>query len=608
MRFGDLRDSVASMTDTSREFPRHTTVKARIAGADVHAPASIQDEQADILGGLFRQAQVLAPVYDPLVLIRWYENSGALGPNVQAYVTNIDGLGHRFAPRIDLNSDASFERVRDAMWLERVSEAEEHVSLPGASLQPNANDPVHLRPSDAEVALAIEGLKIRARLEYGKLVSFFEHVSPSSSFVTLRRITRQDIEITGNGYWECLRDRQGRLARFVHVPPSYMRCTGLDVDPIIVTERVRHGLSWETIRQPRFFRRYVQAIGAKLVWFKELGDPRVVSRDTGYVYSDIAAFTKHAGQHDQPATEIAHFKIYATGEPYGQPRWIGSLLSVLGSRASEEVNYNYFDNKSVPPLALLVSGGRLAAESVATIETYIRDNLRGRENFHKILVIEAETDNDPLSPRENPVIKMERLTDAQQGDALFQKYDERNTDKVGSSFRLPRLLRGDVRDFNRGTAESSLRFADEQVFNPERTEFDSWVNRVVFSELGILLWLFRTNGPQSRDQSTGAEVISSLSKVGVITPNEGRELASDIMGCAFAPIEQDWAKQPLQLTMVELTMGDTNSSLPGVQRQPAQPFVGIAGPALPQVADTTLQDLDEAVGRLSRKSNEEDAQ
>jgi len=84
-------------------------------------------------------------------------------------------------------------------------------------------------------------------------------------------------------------------------------------------------------------------------------------------------------------------------------------------------------------------------------------------------------------------------------------------------------------------------------------------------------------------------------------------LASDIMGCAFAPIDQDWAKQPLQLTMVEMTMGDTNPSLPGVQRQPVQPFVGIAGPALPQVADTTLQDLDEAVGRLSRKSNEEDA-
>jgi capsid portal protein len=54
-------------------------------------------------------------------------------------------------------------------------------------------------------------------------------------------------------------------------------------------------------------------------------------------------------------------------------------------------------------------------------------------------------------------IEIVPLTDSQQKDALFQAYDERNADKIGQAFRLPRLLRGDVRDFNRSTAEGIQR-------------------------------------------------------------------------------------------------------------------------------------------------------
>ena len=57
--------------------------------------------------------------------------------------------------------------------------------------------------------------------------------------------------------------------------------------------------------------------------------------------------------------------------------------SVLGSRQAEEVNFLYFENKSVPPLALLVSGGRLSAQSIPRIESFIENHIRGKRNFHK---------------------------------------------------------------------------------------------------------------------------------------------------------------------------------------------------------------------------------
>src|SRR5207253_7971441 len=106
------------------------------------------------------------------------------------------------------------------------------------------------------------------------------------------------------------------------------------------------------------------------------GDPRVVSQLTGAVCPDVESLLRKHPQ-DAPATEMIHFAIHAPRSPYGIPRWMGALLSVLGSRESEEVNYLYFSNKSVPPLALLVSGGKLSEASVPRIQNFIEENLKG---------------------------------------------------------------------------------------------------------------------------------------------------------------------------------------------------------------------------------------
>src|SRR5215510_12132336 len=44
------------------------------------------------------------------------------------------------------------------------------------------------------------------------------------------------------------------------------------------------------------------------------------------------------------------------------------------ARKMEEVNYLYFQNKSMPPLALLVSGSRLSDASIPRIERFIEEN------------------------------------------------------------------------------------------------------------------------------------------------------------------------------------------------------------------------------------------
>lgn len=532
---------------------RRPVLKAEAVGINsVQAPSSRSDDKYES-GGVFKGQDLLKPPYDPEWSLRMWENSTSLPQNVAAYETNIDGLGHRLQPRIDFKAKEAVDKIRDALWLKRVRDAEATQVANQDEENEETPPPIDLEallPTEEEISAAVERLELRARLEYLKLESFLEFVNPNGSFTELRRDKRQEEEITGNAFWEVLRDKTGKIARFVSVPTTHVRCTAQDQDPVQVEELVLVGLEYESVTQHRFFRRFAQRHGNRLTWFKEYGDPRVVSRETGQVYEDMAAFTaatsKSRSSSDSPASEMIHFRIKRPGEAYGVPRWIGAMLSVMGSRATDEVNYNYFDNKGIPPLALLVSGGRIDDESVDRIKDYIRDHIKGRENFHKILVIQA--DEDPMGG-EHPSLTFEKLTDAQQGDALFQKYDERNIDKVGGSFRLPRLVRGESRDFNRATAQAVLQFVDEQVFDPERREFDAWVNRVIFPALGVTMWRFKSKGPQTRDPEKVAEIIVNLVKVGVLIPNEARELASDVLGLDLDYLGAAWAKQPLQLTL-----------------------------------------------------------
>ena len=70
--------------------------------------------------------------------------------------------------------------------------------------------------------------------------------------------------------------------------------------------------------------------------------------------------------------------------------------------------------------------------------------------------------------------RLRPLTDAQQQDRSFQVCDERNIDRIRQ--RLPataRLLARATELQPRDRCRERARFAEDQVFQPERDEFDS---------------------------------------------------------------------------------------------------------------------------------------
>jgi len=532
-------------------------VKARVIGSRTAKTKdllqSLTEEKKEKLPG-----NALPLPYDFTTLYTMFEYSSILRPCVDAYVTNIESFGHHFVPSLDLQegkTDETDRLISDAIFYERAG----FDSL-SETIDADAELDDSLEPSDEDVEKRKKQLRRRARLEFVRSRSFFKHCTPGSSFVALRRKSRQDLEVLGNAWWEVARNKMGEIAHFYYTKPFNIRLLPKDegYTPVSEVERTTD-ISWRNVTVPRRLRGFIQLQGTKdPTYFKAFGDPRYVSRTSGVAYETLEKMLEEEPE-AQPATELIHFRIFSPASDYGIPRWVANGPAILGSRELDEVNLGYFKNNTVPPLALLCSGGRLGTSAATKIEEFVDEHLKGRDGIHRILVLEAQGQKNAVgdSSRSVPRLQFVPLRDVQQTDALFQNYDRQNEAKVARSFRLPRMLRGDESANTKATAWASLRFAEEQVFEPEREEFDDMMNRDLLPKLHIMFWLFRSNAPVTRDPERMTIMVRDLVKVGVLLPREGRELLRDIFNRHFVEISEDWTNQPLPLTLAQL--GSKNS-------------------------------------------------
>lgn len=547
------------MTATPPPDDNSAPTATSILKAAVFSEQSNAFSPGDTGAQTFTQAGALEPPYQPETLLRLWEISNSLRPCVDAYATNIDGYGHTFEPVIDLDDEDSDARIAQAIAEERAAEG----------------NPGEL-PTSEEVAAAKKAMIVQMRAERARLARFFDEVGGDEPWVELRKKLRTDLEVIGSGFLEVMRDGNGHPSEFAYLPAFSVRLMPLDTRPVEVDEPRRISeVTYGKRKRRRFFRRFVQIVETRTIFFKEYGDPRIMSAKRG-TFHDTLDDLRRGDASDFPATEVLHFRIHSPRTPYGIPRWIGALLAVLGSRQAAEVNADYFDNKSVPPLAVLVSGGTLTADSVKRLESHIEKNVRGRANFHKILIVEAEaaSASGAIGDAGSGTVRLDLkpLMDAQQKDALFLQYDERNVDTVGAAFRLPRIVRGDIRDFNRATADAALEFTEEQVFQPEREGFDAIINRRILPALGIRFWRFKSLGPDLNDPTALAETIAKLVLANVITPGEARELSERVFGRALKNLDAAWTAQPVPLTLAGIP-GDAGAAGPytGDDPQPADP-------------------------------------
>lgn len=474
--------------------------------------------------------------YPPEPLVRLYERSSALRPCVEAMTVNVHGFGVQIKPKIDLTAADVNRQVSDILLSRRIQNGEE--------------DPPD--PTDAEVEEELRRIERGARVEKLRLEAFLKNCA-KEGLVALRMKVSTDYEVTGNGYVEVVRDAAGRIARLNYCPSVNMRLRPLESKPVRMWERrwvsaIDFELEEIEDLPPRGF---IQRVNAKTTWFKGFGDPRVMSAETGTVYPDRESLP--AGERE--ATEVIHLAVHNLRTSYGVPRWIGAVFEVLGIEAQSQVNYLGFDNKCMPPLAISVSGGTLTDDSVAYLENFIKARIKGRGNYYAPLILEAIPTGD-VNGASGPQTRIAIQPIAQPQDAVFLEYADRAEDVVARQWRISPITRGKTKDYNRATSDAAMKKDEEQVFHPERGSYDERFERTILLDLGVRYHRVESNSPVASDPEAMTKILDVLMKHSLLDVNEGRKIASKIMNDDFREREEDWGKQPPQLTLAGIPVQD----------------------------------------------------
>ncbi len=166
--------------------------------------------------------------------------------------------------------------------------------------------------------------------------------------------------------------------------------------------------------------------------------------------------------------------------PYGLPRWISNAPSVVGAREAEEFNLQYFASGGVPPLLIIVSGGRMAEEAEKLLTQHFMSN---GPNRHNAAIMEAYATGGDIDSPQNVKVTVERFGSERMTDSMFENYMERCDLRIRRSFRLPEIFLGIAGDVSFATAFASYTVAEAQVFRPERDEFDEKINLLLMPEL-----------------------------------------------------------------------------------------------------------------------------
>lgn len=448
----------------------------------------------DIYNEFYSQGYVVMPELDLESLVRIKEHSDILQVCIEAYKNNIVGFGTVLDYNYDYKKEANKKSIADTDW--------------------------------------------------SKYELFLKYCNFDENIIGVLKKFIDDRETLGFGTIECISDETGEISELVHIPSHTVRICK-ETEPIEVEEIISDSNGNERkIKRWKKFKKFIQVVGAKQVYFKELGDPRKLNRLTGEYVEEGQEIDVNL-----EANAIIFDAIYCPYTPYGLPRYIGALVKMMGSRSADELNYKYFADGRHIPLAIVVENGQLTQDSMD-----ILSGAKGNDAAYKYLILEAEAFNNEFSMEEgksNVNIHFEKLAELMQDDALFLEYLKSNRDIVRSSFRIAPIYTGDTQDFNRSTAETAKQITEEQTFQPLREDLADLLNKKLMKELGIRYVELMFKGPKTTDDTEIAKALTPYIMSGTATPNMLLDSLGKLIGKEFEPLTEEWSDVPLQVYLAK---------------------------------------------------------
>lgn len=504
----------------------------------------------------YTDGQVIEPFYPPHVLAHLFQTSPTLAACTQAMVTNIDSFGHVFDDIVKNKEDR-------------------------------------------------HKLKDEIEDEKERLKNFFKHVNPKMNFVKIRKKLRMDLELTGNAYLEILRmEGSDEIAGFEWLPSVTMRLGKSDKHHTITTIKKRIAkkgvYEFEEEKMPVRFRKFIQIspITQQRIWFNEYGDKRLMDCSTGerksetdertgkkeFINDDRSITNEQMGFNR--ATEVIHFKINDPVNDYGIPRWMAALFSVLGERDADSINKSFFDRGALWDYFITVSGGKLSDKSVELMGKLIEGS-KGKEKAHSVVILHVDQQGkgkaiSPLGNVEAGRSKVEVHPVNKHDDMMFGKYKKSAKDDIRRDFRLAPIYIGDIEEYTKASAFASKSVTEEQVFQPEREDFDFEMNSKIMPILNARFHDFKTKGPLMSRAEEMEVILKSFGK-DYLTGREGRKLLAQNVSIELDDVDsnenvdQTWLNIPpgplvhfiqLAMTLKQNPGSFPEDDIPGGQLQP----------------------------------------
>lgn len=381
--------------------------------------------------------------------------------------------------------------------------------------------------------------KARMVKEFKFLESVLDKLTDDFDSKNLFEQLVDDVESVGIGYLEVIRDNEGKVVELVNIfPVDSITKSKKDTD---YTEYEYIASDGSVITKNKRFRKYRQQIGDRCVYFKEMNDPRVMDCRTGrYINENETLELKYV------ANEILEFKN--SKKPYGDVRWIGCMLPIIGSWHAESLNLNYFKNGRHTPLAICVENGRLSQESMEKLQEYT-SSIRGENSQHAFLIIQTEPIASEVAwNKENPPkVTLKDMASILQKDELFGEYNESNRKKVQSAFTLPDIYVGYTTDFNRATAYAAMTVTEQQVFQPYRNRLNWIINHKLLNEYNLQYCEVYFKSPDFKNPDDVKTILDATGSLGGISANMAKEIACEQLNRDCNDYDFEGADYPLSI-------------------------------------------------------------
>lgn len=362
-----------------------------------------------------------------------------------------------------------------------------------------------------------------------EIVAFFEGGLPDYDFSEMLGACWLDHLVTGNGYIELIRDARGRPAKMALAKSVTMRIAR-DL-PGFVQQRgqnkqwfVRYGVDAKAIRLRRRDQDTRQTSkGTPMLTPNPLFLPVAIEKAApGDNYVGTNEFRDWMAKADRDgleivtrAHEIIHFRIPTPRDtPYGEPPIISAAESYLGGQNARLFMLSYFDNATVPRMAIFIKGGgSLNQQVLQKIDQWMASQNK-LDALNQVLIAEVG---------EGSEIQIERLSSEQlNDDGGFLRYKEACSQAIRRSYRVPPSVTFDLEGLNNAVSAEADRKFLEFVVRPDQRLIEARFNNLIEREYNTREWVLDLSVPDLTMIEERRNLWNMLLTRGAISVNEVR--------------------------------------------------------------------------------------